>query len=268
MIKLEIYPTSKTASKIAAEVFARQLNEKAESVFGLSGGRTFIHFYYELVKICENREAPFSKMRSFQVCEFLGLPGTHPLTHRFFLVDNFFDHVPAPRRFQKRLPGLPINTLATCKDFEERIKKVGGLDLVVLTIGYGDWLGFNERGTPFNSVTHEVTLSEELKNYYTPLFPRGSVPRRGITMGIKTILSARQILVLVTGEHKSQALKRMIESDISPQIPSTALKTHENVLVIADAESASAIKTTKKKTGSIIISYHETKTSGEKRSAT
>lgn len=264
MFKLEIYPTSRSASRAAAAFFANQLREKPESVFGLSGGRTFIHFYSELVKICKDKEAPFSKFRSFQMCEFLGLPGTHPMTYRFFLVDNFFDHVPAPRCYQKRLPGLPLDSAVTSKHFEQRIKKVGGIDLIVLTIGYGDWLAFNERGTPFNSTTREVVLSEELKNYYAPFFFRGVVPRRGITMGINTILSARQILVLVTGEHKSQALRRMLESDISPQVPSTALKTHENVLVIADAESASAVKTFKKRTGSIIITYHESRTSGEK----
>ena len=246
-MNLHTYPTLVSAAKAAAEIVAEQLRNKPNSNLGLGAGDTFVPFYEELVRMNLDKEAPFNKFRSFQVNEFLGMPGTHPMSFRFFLVDSFLDYVPAVRRFQKRLPGLPVNSASTCRGFEERIKKAGGLDIVLVDLGVHDWVGFNEKGTPFESKTREVTLSEELRSHYAPLFPRGSVPRRGITMGIKTILDARRIVLLVGGEHKAPALARMFTAPLSPAVPSTALRKHPKVDVFADAVAASELPASKRR---------------------
>jgi glucosamine-6-phosphate deaminase len=240
-MNLHTYSTLASAARATAEIVAGQLRNKPKSNLGLGAGYTFVPFYEELVRMNLDKEAPFNEFRSFQVNEFLGIPGTHPMSYRFFLVDSFLDYVPASRRFQKRLPGLPVNSATTCRGFEERIKKAGGLDIVLLNLGMHDWIGFNEKGTPFESKTHEVTLSEELRSYYAPRFPRGSVPRRGITMGIRTILGAKRIIMLVSGGQKAPALFRMFKAPSSPAVPSTALQKHINVDVFADHAAAAEL---------------------------
>lgn len=241
MVSLNIHQTAKNAAKAAAEVVAEFLREKPNANFGLGAGNTLIPFYAELVRMYHDREAPFDKFNSFQLDDYLGLPGTHPASFRYYLCDSFFDHVPALRRFQKRLPGLPVSVETTSKKFEQRIKRFGGLDLVVMGLGIGDWIAFNESGSPFDSRTRAVRLTDEIRNLHKADFPRGSVPRRAITMGIGTILDAGKIVVVVTGEHKAKALNNMFTARMSPKYPSTALRKHDNVIVFADKAAASKV---------------------------
>jgi len=241
MIKLNTFPTLHQASSAAARVVAEQLRSKPNSNLGLGAGKRLVPFYEELVVLHRAKAAPFIKFRSFQVCEYLGMPGTHPMSMRFFLVDNFLDHIPAARRFQKRLPGLPVNMEGTCRRFEERIKRFGGLDMIVIGLGPEDSIGFNEKGASFDSRTREVLLSDDLRKHFAPNFPRASVPRRGITMGIKTILSARVIIVMAGGEDDAPLLSRMLTSRIGPSVPSTALRKHDNLLIFADNAAAASV---------------------------
>lgn len=241
MIKLHTYPNSKSAARAAAEMVAAQLRKKPESNFGFGAGKTLVPFYEEMVRLNNEKAAPFSKFRSFQLCEYLGMPGTHPMSLRFFLVDNFLDHVPAARRFQKRLPGLPVNMEGTCRRFEDRIKRFGGLDMLIMNLGTEGSIGLNESGTSFDSRTHEVMLSEEMRKQFAPEFPRGSVPRRGITMGIKTILNAKVIIMMANGAADAPALGRMLTAKIGPSSPSTALRKHDHLEIFADNAAAAEV---------------------------
>jgi glucosamine-6-phosphate deaminase len=250
MIRLYTYPNPKNAAKAAAEIVAKQLRNKPDSNLGLGAGKVLVPLYEELSRMHMDKLAPLTKFRSFQVCEFLGMPGTHPMSYRFFLVDNFLDHVPVSRRFQKRLPGLPVNMESTCKRFEDRIKRFGGIDLLILNLGDIDFIGFNESGSAFESKTREVILSDEIREVYAPDFPRGSVPRRGITMGIKTILDAKHIVMMVTGSGKAPALGRLFTSRVSPTVPSTALRKHDNVDIIADEAACAEVPSSVKRASS------------------
>ena len=240
-MKIKTFSNMKGAGKAAAEIFAEIVKEKPESSFGLGAGKSMIPFYEEASKLAREETVDMRGIRTFQVHEFLGMPGAHPLSHRFFLVERFFDNIPAAKRYQKRLPGLPVNMAATCEKFESRIKRYGGIDLLVLELGTGDWLGMNEPGTPFTSRTREVVLSDEIRDYYAPDFPRGSVPRRGITMGIRTILDAKKIIVFASGAKVGLSLERLVKGKPDPEIPTTALKKHDDCLIFADNEAAAEL---------------------------
>jgi len=236
---LRVFNSPDETAKAAAAEVGRLLADNPIAVLGLSAGHQFEPFYAELIRYHTEEGVSMHKFRSFQVNEYLGLPGTHPMSHRFFLVENFFDHIPVPRRYQKRLPGLPVNLEATCKKFEQKIKSVDGMDLIILTIGRKGQLGFNEAGSSFGSRTRQVFLSEDLRAEYARDFPRGAVPRRGITMGLATIMAARRVILLVTEPDRGDALKKLLgKGKPSTQFPASVLKNHPSVTIYADKKTA------------------------------
>jgi len=236
-----VFKTAEEAAKKAAAEVAELIRENRIAIIGISAGRTFDPFYKELVRYHKQEDVSMHKFRSFQTCEYLGLPGTHPMSKRFYLVEHFFKHVPVPRRYMRRLPGLPIKMEATCKKFEQRIKSVDGINLLVLGIGRRGQLAFNEKGSSFNSRTRQVYLSNDFREEYAKDFPRGAVPHRGITMGIATILEAQRIIVLVTDPDRSEALKRMLTGPITPSCPASALRNHPSVTIYADQKTAGKV---------------------------
>jgi len=238
---LRIFKTPDDAANAAAAEVAELLRDNPIAILGLSAGHTFEPFYKELVRYHVEDGVSMHRFRSFQVNEYLGLPGTHPMSHRFFLVENYFEHIPAPRRYQKRLPGLPVNMDATCAKFEQRIKSVDGMNLLVLGLGKNAQLGFNEKDTPFDSRTRQVILSEDMREEYAKDFPRGAVPRRGITMGIGTMLDAQRIIVLVTEPHRADALKKLMTSKAGVGTPASALKKHPSVTIYASKKVADKV---------------------------
>lgn len=237
-----VFKTPEEAVKEAAAEVAKLVNENPIAILGLSAGKQFIPFYKELVRWHRDEGVSMHKFRSFQTTEYLGMPGTHPMSNRFFLGENFFDNIPAPRRYQKRLPGLPVNLEGTIQKFEQRIKSVDGINLLVLTVGPHGQLGFNEKGTPFDSRTRMVFLSDDMREEYKVEFPRGAIPRRGLTMGIATILDAQRIIVLVTEMERAEALGEAMSGKISPAFPASALRKHPNVQIYTDKKIAVAAK--------------------------
>lgn len=240
-MELRILKTGEEAAHAAAAEVAELLRKDPIAILGVSAGHAFVPFYKELVRYHTEEDVSMHRFRTYQSTEYLGLPGTHPMSHRFFLVENFFEHVPAPRRYQKRLPGLPVNMEATCRKFEQRIKSVDGMDLMVVGLGKDGQLGFNEKGTPFDSHTRQVILSKNMREEYARDFPRGAVPRRGITMGIGTMLEARRILVLVTQPDRADALKKVVTGRVSTNVPGTVLSKHPSVVIYTDKKTAENI---------------------------
>ena len=242
-MELSVFKTAEEAARKAAAEVAELIRENRIAIIGVSAGHTFDPFYKELVRYHKQEGIPMNKFRSFQTCEYLGLPGTHPMSKRYYLVEHFFRHVPVPRRYMRRLPGLPINMEATCKKFEQRIKSVDGINLLVLEIGKRGQLAFNEKGSPFTSRTRQVHLSSDFREEYAKDFPRGATAHRGITMGIATILEAQRIIVLATNAERSEALKRMLTGPITPSCPASALRNHPSVTIFADQKTAGKVPT-------------------------
>lgn len=220
-------------SHLAASIFEQQLLQKPNSVLGLSTGGSPVGFYETLVKRYELGNFSFAQATTFNLDEYVGIDPLHPTSYASYMNEHLFAHIDLPGS-QHHLPnGLPKNLLDECERYELAIASSGGIDLQLLGIGVNGHIGFNEPGTSFHSRTHVVDLAEETREENAKYFPsKGEVPKKAITMGIKTILQAKRIVLLAFGEHKTEAIERLKNEGISEDFPASILKEHPHVTVL------------------------------------
>jgi glucosamine-6-phosphate deaminase len=185
-----------------------------------------------LIRMYRERRLDFSRVSFFSLDEYAALRADHPQSLRAFLWREFLNYINV-RRANVYTPG---------EDYEDVIRRAGGLDLVVLGLGTNGHIAFNEPGSPLDSRTRIVQLAESTLETMQDKFSREELPRRAITMGLATILDANRILLLAAGASKAPAFRRMLTGDVSPDIPASALRLHENVTVIADEDLAVAYR--------------------------
>jgi glucosamine-6-phosphate deaminase len=226
-------------SRQAARFIAQRILSKPNLVLALPTGNTPLGFYRELVRMFKEGLIDFSKATVFNLDEFLGLPPQHPQSFRSYMQKYFWDHVNLQPKSCHIPSSSPKDPDAECARYEQLIERYGGLDLAVLGIGENGHIAFNEPGTPFDSLTHVATLSPETRAREASTFGGlDKVPTHAITMGIKTIMHAREILLLASGEEKAGALSRSLKGPVTPETPASILQLHPNLLVIADSLAA------------------------------
>lgn len=230
-------------SREAARLVARRLLEKPDLVLALPTGDTPIGMYRELVRLHREGLVDFSKATTFNLDEYLGIPPEHPQSFKSYMHRHFWDQVNL-RKENVHIPNsLPKNSNQECAHYESLIQEAGGIDLAVLGLGRNGHIAFNEPGTPFESRTHVAQLSEETRRQEAQAFGGlERVPTQAITMGIKTIMLAREILLLVSGEEKREALFRALTGAISPEVPASVLQLHPRLTVLSDRAAASLLK--------------------------
>lgn len=226
------------AEKVSKRI-ERQLARKKSSVFILPTGSTPIPIYKKLVKDCKEGNTSFKKATTFNLDEYIGLPKDHYERYYNFMYRNLFsgidivpDNINIPDSEAK-------NHIKEAKDYESRYRKKGPADIALLGIGRNGHIGFNEPGTPIDSVTHIVSISESTRIANSRFFESlEQVPKKAITMGIGSILTAKEIIIVITGKDKRDILNRFLsEKDFDPQVPATALLKHDNVRVYVDKEA-------------------------------
>ena len=220
-------------SRQAASLFEQQLLRKPDSVLGLATGGTPIGFYEELVRKYKQGAFSFSEVKTFNLDEYVGLASNESTSYHNYMEENLFSQIDiSPDNIH--LPnGLAKDILAECAHYEQLIQQNGGIDLQLLGIGVNGHIGFNEPGTSFQSATHIVTLAEETRIENSKYFhTKQEVPRYAITMGIETIMQAKQIVLLAFGEHKVASIKRIQQDGMSEDFPASCLKEHPNVTII------------------------------------
>lgn len=219
-------------SSRAAALFLTAIQRNPRLVLGLPTGRTPIGMYDRVVKECQREYRCFSEVTTFNLDEYVGIERTHPGSYYTFMKAHLFDHVDIdPAR--AHLPNGEAKDLeAECRHYEEQITRAGRLGLTFLGLGRNGHIGFNEPGTPFSSRTRVVQLTESTRNANASLFETGHVPTHAITMGIRTILDSREIVLLVAGSGKEQAVERLRSGAPSEDFPASALWTHPNVRVL------------------------------------
>jgi len=214
------------------------LNPK--SVLGLATGSTPIGTYRHLVEWYQKGELDFGKAVSINLDEYCGLSGDHPQSYRRFMRENLFDHIniPADRSF---LPdGTQTDSALECAQYDRIIEEHNGIDLQLLGIGRNAHIGFNEPADSFARETHCVNLTESTIDANKRFFEsEDDVPRQAYTMGIGSIMKAKKILVVVSGEDKADALKATICGPITPQVPASILQLHNDVTIVADEAALS-----------------------------
>ncbi|MHB8033365.1 glucosamine-6-phosphate deaminase [Clostridium botulinum] len=229
-------------SKKAAAMVASQVILKPDSVIGLATGDTPIGMYKEIINIYKNQKMDFSKVRTFNLDEYYGLNRENPQSYYYYMINNLFNHVNIDKNNINIPNGMADKIEIECKEYERKIDKVGGIDLQILGIGVNGHIGFNEPDTSFESETHLVNLDEKTIESNSRFFSsKDQVPTKAISMGIRTIMHSKKIILLVCGQNKADAIFKAIEGKITPNIPASILQLHKDVVVIVDRKAASKL---------------------------
>jgi glucosamine-6-phosphate deaminase len=238
-----IQPTAEEASALAARIFGVLVRTKPRAVLGLATGSTPLALYAELIRMHREEGLDFSGVTTFNLDEYLGLGPEHPASYHHFMWEHLFRHINI-RPENTHLPnGLASDVAASCAAYEERIRSAGGIDLQVVGIGGDGHIGFNEPGSSLASRTRIKTLTERTRTDNAPFFgPGEEVPHHVITMGIGTILEAREVLLLGFGARKAEALAAAIEGPVSPMVPASALHFHPRTRALLDEAAAGRLQ--------------------------
>lgn len=227
----------------AAELIAAQILVKPECVLGLATGSTPEGAYEELVNQYNHGKLDFSGVTSVNLDEYKGLSGDNEQSYRYFMDTHLFNHVNIDKTRTYVPDGLEPDSAKAGAAYDEIIRSVGGVDLQLLGIGGNGHIGFNEPDDTIIPGTHCVELAESTVAANARFFSSAEeVPKSAYTMGIGTILHAKKILLLASGEAKAQAVFSSFFGPVTPQVPASLLQLHGDVVVIADEEALSVAK--------------------------
>jgi len=236
-IDVQIFESEQELDRKAAEWLAARVRPGA--VLGLATGNTPIGMYRELAAMHRRGQISFAGVRAINLDEYVGLSREHPESFAAFMEEHLFrwvDIAPEDRHIPN---GAAPDPVQEAERYEKLYWEIGPVDAQVLGIGSNGHIGFNEPGTPFDSVTHVVELAEATRIANAPAFGSPeAVPRYAITLGIRNIMAAREIILLAKGASKAEAISRTLKETPTPEVPASVLQTHPNVIVLLDREAA------------------------------
>jgi len=229
-------------SRKAADIISAQVMLKENSVLGLATGSSPIGAYQQLIKRCEAGDLDFSQVTTVNLDEYCGLDPSNDQSYRYFMNVNLFNHINIDPANTNVPNGICQDTESECARYENLIQKLGGIDLQLLGFGHNGHIGFNEPGSAFVAETHRVDLTEStiqanMRNFNS----KDEVPRQALTMGIRAIMQARRIVVVVSGEGKARAVRDSVRGPITPQVPASILQLHRNVTLVCDEPALSLL---------------------------
>jgi glucosamine-6-phosphate deaminase len=238
-MEIIIQNTPEAATSVAAKIIARLLREKPDAVLGLATGSTPLLLYRELIAM----KLDWRKVTTFNLDEYIGLPKEHPQTYHSFMWENLFRHVNIAKKNVHIPDGNAKDIPKFCVKYEKQIRAAGGIDLQVLGIGTDGHIGFNEPTSSLASRTRIKTLTRQTVKDNARFFgSEDQVPHHVITMGIGTIMEARQNLLLAFGEKKATAIAEAVEGPITAVNPASILQMHPVAKLCMDKGAASQLK--------------------------
>jgi len=238
-----IQPSSQEASVLGARLVARLLRRKPSAILGLATGSTPLPLYRDLIRLHREEKLDFHGVTSFNLDEYLGLPPAHPASYHHFMRENFFRHVNIPEANTHIPNGLAADVPAFCQAYEDAIKAAGGIDLQILGIGGDGHIGFNEPSSSLVSRTRIKSLTRRTRQDNARYFSReDEIPRHVITMGVGTIMEAREIVLLAFGEGKAEAVAAAVEGPITASVPASILQLHERATILLDEAAAGNLR--------------------------
>ena len=230
-------------SRKAANIISAQIIIKPDSVLGLATGSTPIGTYAQLVDWYQKGDLDFSEITTVNLDEYKGLPKSNDQSYYYFMNHHLFQkvNIEPGRTF---LPdGMEPDSDKACCDYDKVIAAAGGVDLQLLGLGHNGHIGFNEPGEVFEAETHCVDLTESTIKANQRFFASiEEVPRQAYTMGIKTIMQAKKILVVVSGGDKASIVKKAFFGAITPEVPASVLQLHNDVIIVADEAALSELE--------------------------
>lgn len=230
-------------SRLAAAKVADTMRSKPGAVLGLPTGSTPLGMYRELISMYKEGKLSFKDVTTFNLDEYEGIPKEDENSYYRFMRDNFFSHIDIDKERTNIPDGMSCDVEEECRDYERRIEKAGGIDLMVLGIGNNGHIGFNEPASYYAGITHRVKLHQNTIEANARFF--GSVekvPKYAVTMGIKSIMQCCSIMILASGKAKADAIKKALEGPITPELPASVLQLHRDLTVIVDEEAGSLLK--------------------------
>jgi glucosamine-6-phosphate deaminase len=237
--KVIICQDKQEVARKSAAIFAQAIKNNPEIVLGLATGGTPVGMYKELIEMGKNKEVDFSKVKSFNLDEYAGLDASHPQSYRSFMNQNLFNHININKKNTHVPDGEASDCEQACRSYEEAIKGAGGIDLQLLGIGSNGHIAFNEPGSPKQSRTRKVGLTARTIDDNTRFFDsRVQVPTQAVTMGIATILEAKEIVLLATGANKSVAVAGAIKGPMDSCLPASFLQRHPACTFVVDKAAA------------------------------
>ena len=229
-------------SRKAANIISAQIIMKPNCVLGLATGSSPVGTYKQLIEWYKKGDLDFSQVTSVNLDEYKGLSPENDQSYRYFMNTNLFDHVNIDKTRTFVPNGLEADSDKACSEYNEIIRKQGGVDLQLLGLGHNGHIGFNEPGAAFEKETHCVDLTESTIEANKRFFESADdVPRQAYTMGIGTIMRCRKILVVVSGKDKAEILKQVIQGPVTPEVPGSILQFHPDCTIIADEDALSAM---------------------------
>jgi glucosamine-6-phosphate deaminase len=240
-----VKPNYEELSREAAAVVASLVRQKPDCVLGFATGGTPIGTYKELIRLHREEGLDFSKVTTFNLDEYVGLPPSHPESYHYYMWENLFKHINVAPGSVYIPHGMADDVHGFCAWYEAKITELGGIDLQLLGIGANGHIAFNEPGSSLGSRTRIKTLSEKTILDNARFFSEGeAVPRYAITMGVGTIMEARQLLLLASGRGKADAIRATVEGPITARYPATIVQMHRFATIVVDDDAASALQGT------------------------
>jgi glucosamine-6-phosphate deaminase len=223
-----VFDSGLALARALAASLARALDANPRLVLGLATGRTPIPLYREIVRLHQTGRADFRRVTTFNLDEFLGIDARDPRSYRAFMQRHLFDHVNLSSRCIRFLDGATRDVDRECMRYERAIARAGGIDVQILGLGANGHVGFNEPATGLIARTHRTRLKPGTRRANAALFDgrAGDVPRDALSMGMATILRAKQIVLVATGATKARVVRRMIEGPVTPRLPGSFLQLH------------------------------------------
>ena len=229
-------------SKEAARIVAELVRKKPNCVLGFATGSTPLGLYKELIRMHQREGLDFSKVTTFNLDEYVGLPPEHDQSYHYFMWENLFKHINVDRRFVHIPMGMAQDIEVFCEWYEEQIEKAGGIDLQILGIGANGHIAFNEPGSSLGSRTRIKTLTGTTREANARFFKDpNEVPKYAITMGVGTIMDAKQLLLLASGAGKADAIVATCEGPITAKWPATIVQMHRYAIVVVDKAAAAKL---------------------------
>jgi glucosamine-6-phosphate deaminase len=241
-MRVVILPNKENVANFCADQIAALIKQKNSAVLGLATGSTPIKTYQKLIKKHQEGDLSFAQVSTFNLDEYIGLEATHPQSYRTFMNQYFFDHIDINSENTMVPDGLHKNFEENCAAYEDVIKQKGGIDCQLLGIGENGHIGFNEPTSSLSSRTRVKTLSPQTIANNARFFNVGErQPQLAITMGIGTIMEAKRIILVATGEQKKQAIANLVEGAVSAFTPASILQMHPKAMIIIDEAAASQL---------------------------
>lgn len=229
-------------SRVAANIISAQVIMKPDCVLGLATGSTPIGTYEQLIRWYEKGDLDFSQVHSINLDEYRGLSPENDQSYRYFMNKHLFDSINIDKKNTFVPNGMEEDREKACREYDEIIRAHGGIDMQILGLGHNGHIGFNEPGSAFGKETHCVKLTESTISANARFFASADdVPKEAYTMGIKSIMQAKKIVVIVSGESKNEIVKRAFTGPITPEVPASVLQLHNDVILVGDEAALSGL---------------------------